>query len=176
MKKGIGVFITCIILLAGCANSSQNAHSYNEKIIEALSEVVQDFERVVINFNESDFETAELRSETCIKTCDSAYHTLSKLGSFNGNDEFINAAKKSVAGYKHVLKNEYKDMIEKSIFINDKNNAASYDVETTKKVMQYSEEVYQLTEKVNTKISKLDDELEKVQIKFFQKHNIRYQK
>jgi hypothetical protein len=175
MKKGIGVFIVCIALLVGCVNNSQNAHSYNEKIIEAVSEVVQDFEKVVINFNESDFEVAKLRSRECIETCDSAYHKLSKLGNFNGNDEFISAAKRAVAGYKHVLKNEYKDMIEKSIFISDEDNVSSYDAETTKKVMQYSEEVYQLTEKVNTKITKLEDEVKRVQLNFFKKHNIRYQ-
>jgi hypothetical protein len=173
LKKFTYLFF--LISLLGCkGGNSEKAADYNEKIMVHLENISSEYSTMVESYNTEDYDAATLHLNNCKVICDKAYAALAKLGSFNGDEELIYAAKSSVATYKSIVKNEYPTMIEKARYVSDPDNIQSYNTNVNVDLLTFAGELEVLANKVNEKARKSDSITRKTQRRFFNTYGIHY--
>jgi hypothetical protein len=116
------VFILPIICLISCGSqektetksteiTTEDAISYNEKIVGLHSEVDISFANLLISLEEESYEEIEIRKETALSVINDVRTKVLELGDFDGNDEFKNELLKILEHYETIINNELSELI-----------------------------------------------------------------
>jgi hypothetical protein len=116
------VFALPIICLISCGSpekkvsetkeiTTEDAISYNEKIVGLHSEVDMAFANLLISLEEESYEEILIRQETALAVIKDVRTKVLELGDFDGNDEFKNELLKMLDQYEAIINTELSELI-----------------------------------------------------------------
>lgn len=124
LKKivSLTVFVLPIICLISCGSpekketksteiTTEDAISYNEKIVGLHTEVDMAFANLLISMEEETYEEIEIRKETALAVIKDVRTKVLELGDFDGNDEFKNELLKILDDYETIINTELSELI-----------------------------------------------------------------
>lgn len=91
--------------------STEDAISYNEKIVGFHSEVDMAFANLLISMEEESYEEIEIRKQTALAVIKDVRTKTLELGDFDGNDEFKNELLKILDRYETIINTELSELI-----------------------------------------------------------------
>jgi hypothetical protein len=92
--------------------TTEDAISYNEKIVGLHSEVDMAFANLLISLEEESYEEIIIRHETSLAVIKDVRIKVNELGDFDGNDEFKNELLKILDHYEIIINSELIELIE----------------------------------------------------------------
>lgn len=92
--------------------TTEDAISYNEKIVGLHSEVDMAFANLLISMEEGNYEDILMRKETALAIIKDVRTKVNELGDFDGSDEFKNELLKILDHYETIINTELSELIE----------------------------------------------------------------
>lgn len=156
MRRFLLVF-TAIITLQFVFAQNQAAIAYNDKIVQEQSKIAESILHFSTNPNE--FALSQIKNQA-----EAGLNILNDMKPFEGNKEFLNAAKKIFKFYISIADNEYKKMLD----------LISHADEYTESAL--TQKAQELTESLSKKEKPLDAKFQTAQVAFAKKYGFKLTK
>lgn len=136
-----------------------SATDYNNTIVGEQGKIVNKMLDMTAKINNNQFKAALDELDGAIAQCDSSIATVTKLGAFEDDSKFHDAALDLFKFYKKILSNEYRKMLE----ILNKEDISMEDVA----------EIDNLTKNIEGEEAKYDNAMQNAQEEFAKKHDVK---
>ncbi|HEX8516594.1 MAG TPA: hypothetical protein VF868_10370 [Bacteroidia bacterium] len=139
---------TAAVLFTACSPTPEEARIYNDELI-ALENPLSQTEENFIDMLSSEKSTADLKKayDELVKQSDEAVSGIEKIGAFDNNTSFRDAAEEYFRTIQAIVKNEYKSLVELA-----SKNPEEITEEDSKKYEELLDGVQSKTDKVLSKI------------------------
>lgn len=150
--KHLFILLFCISSGFVALANDNDAISYNDKIVNEQIKIGEAI--LAFSNNPNDFSLNQIRTQG-----ENSLKVLNEMKAYEGNKDFLSAAKTLFRFYVSITQNEYRKILD---LIADKN---SYTTE------EITEKINQLTESISKKEKPLDAKFKDAQVAFAQKYN-----